>query len=287
MAFRPAFAASVRAVLGLEPVRTVTAGSFYAVRVQPLFEQNCVGCHGARASKGHLRLDSLTAVFRGGKSGAVVDPGHPDTSELMRRITLPPSDDRAMPPSGKPPLEKDAITVIRLWVASGASGDLSAVAIKNAPRLIPPVRIPEVDPWSVDRARAPLLNQVRRLQSRFPGVIDYEARDSADIEVNASLMGKRFGDDVLSELAPLKARIVRMNLSHTAVTDSVAPLLAQMSKLEVLRIADTAMTDVTVESLIRMPSLKSLTISGTAVTDAALAPLRRRGVTIYGGADGT
>jgi mono/diheme cytochrome c family protein len=284
---RPAFAANMRALLGLEPVRMVAKGSFYAVRVAPVFEQNCVGCHGPRASKGHLRLDTLTAVFRGGKNGAVIAPGHPDASELIRRITLPPTDDRAMPPSGKTPLDKDAITVVRLWVARGASGDLAAAAIKDAPRLIPPVRIPETDLREVERARAPLRQQVEELQKRFPGVLAYQSRGSADLEINASLLGKRFNDDAFSALAPLKDRVVRLDVSRTAVTDSMAALLSQMPRLGTLRLADTAVTDVTVARLARLPSLKSLTISGTAVTAAALVPLHKRGVSIHGEANGS
>lgn len=285
LAFRPAFAATMKSLLGLETVRAVAADSFYAQRVEPLLEQHCVGCHGMRAAKGQLRLDSLTALYRGGKHGAVIQPGVTQESELIRRISLPPSDDRAMPPSGKPPLEKDAITVIRLWVAAGASGDLPASAIKDAPKLIPPVHVPEFDPRAVEHARAPLSHHVSALQARYPGVVDYESRDSADIAINASSIGRAFGDADFSALAPLREHIVSLDLSRTAVTDAIAPLLASMPRLRVVRLAQTRTADATVHALAAARDLRSLTVSGNA-TDAALSPLRQRGVRIHGGNDG-
>ena len=135
----------------------------------------------------------LPPLMRGSRHGAVVQPGDARHSELFDRISLPPSDDKAMPPSGKTPLTDDEVTVIRLWIAAGASGthqddqgraktgaagDHSRKAIRRW--------------WQ--KQRAPLAAAVRQLQQRFPGVIDYESRSSADLEIDASLTGTRFGD---------------------------------------------------------------------------------------------
>src|ERR1035438_8383937 len=49
-----------------------TSDSFFAVRVEPVFQQNCAGCHGRSSQKNGLRLDSYEAVMRGGKSGPAV-----------------------------------------------------------------------------------------------------------------------------------------------------------------------------------------------------------------------
>jgi hypothetical protein len=262
MALRPAFAFTVRDFLGLEKPRLAATGSFYAVRVQPLFDQHCAGCHDGRMDKGDLRLDSFAATLRGGRHGAVVTPGQVKASELFNRITLPQSDDRAMPPDGKTPLSRDEQTVIRLWIENGASGELAARSVKGAPRLVPPVRIPRSDPAGVARQRAPLAAEVRMLQARFPGMIAYESRGSAMLEVSAVAARKNFGDAEMKALLPLKARIVRLDLSGTAVTDAAVTDIAALAHLRVLRLADTA------------------------ITPAALAPLRQRGIVVLGGADG-
>ncbi len=269
-------------MLGLADVPQAAPGSFYMARVAPLFEARCNGCHGDKMDRGQLRLDSFAFLMRGGKHGAVIAPGRVEESELFRRITLPESDEQAMPPSGKPPLTKDDITVIRLWIAAGASGAMPVHAIKNAPKPVVEIEIQESDPVQVARQRAPLADRVRQLQARFPGALEYVSRDSADLEMNASLAGSAFGDAQLREFLPLKDRILRADLSRTAITDNAAPVLAAMSRLEVLRLANTKVAAATIRALAPLKSLRSLTLTGSTLPPVAVAPLRQRGVAVYG-----
>ena len=284
MLMRPAFGHDLLQWIGLESVPRAQASSFYARRVAPLLETRCAACHGEKRQKSDLRLDSFAAVLRGGKQGAVILPGDEKNSELVARISLPTSDDRAMPPSGKTPLTEDEKTVIKLWIAHGASGSLRD--IPGAPKPVVEVELPKLDPAAVEKQRAPLTVQVRRLQDRFPGVIAYEAQDSADLEINASLKGGTFGDADLQALAPLAARIVRADLSGTAVTDASAPVLAAMSKLKGLRLSGTKTGDTAIHALEQTKTLRSLAVVDTAVTAGALAPFRARGLTVYGDGDG-
>ena len=46
MLARPAFGHAVLQWAGLEPVPRALPGSFYTVRVAPLFRDHCIGCHG-------------------------------------------------------------------------------------------------------------------------------------------------------------------------------------------------------------------------------------------------
>ena len=277
----PAFLHGSLQSLGVEKAPRAMPGSFYVTRIAPLFETRCISCHGQTRAKGQLRLDSFAAVMRGGKDGAVIVPGDPKSSELFHRISLPASDDKAMPPSGKPALTPDEVTVIRLWIAAGASGEIRT--IKGAPKPVLEVKIPENDPAAVRQQRAPLAAAVAQLQARFPGVIMYESRSSADLEVDASLKGASFGDPDLAALMPLKARITRADFSGTAITDASAPMLAGMTALTRLRLARTAITDRTIEALVGLKSLKSISLVDTRARDAAR--LKARGITVYGGAD--
>jgi hypothetical protein len=144
--------------------------------------------------------------------------------------------------------------------------------------------MPDIDPAKVRKLRAPLAAQVAQLQSRFPGVIQYDSRSSADLVVDASLKRGAFGDADLKVLAPLMDRIVGVNLSGTAVTDASAPALAAMPSLRTLRLMDTRTTDVTIQALAASKALKVLAV--TKAGEAALAPLRQRGVRLYEATDG-
>jgi hypothetical protein len=281
MLLRPALAHSIRSVVGLAKSPLAGPDSFYTARVAPLFEGHCTGCHGASRQKAGLRLDSLAGTIRGGKHGAVILAGNLKGSQLVNRLTLPPGNDKAMPPSGKPPMSKDEVTVIKLWIAAGASGALAATAIKDAPAPVVKIQFAEIDEASVAQARAQLLSMVNQLQARFPGVVSYESRSSADLQINASLLGRSFGDKEFAALAPLYERIVWADLSGTSITDASAQTLTECKHLRTLRLANTAVTDPTARALTSVQSLKSLTVVGTAITESSLAALRGKGVRVY------
>ncbi len=283
MALRPAFAHKVLEMTGLEAMPQAVPNSFYAARVAPLFAQHCISCHGETRQKAELRLDSYAFVRRGGRHGVVIRPGDPKSSELMTRITLPVGDDKAMPPEGKTPLSPDDVTVIRLWIAAGASP--TTRAIKGAPQLVADIKIPELDPATAHRQRAPLTGMMQQLSARYPGIIVYESRNSADLELNAALRGATFTDADLKAFLPLRERIVLIDLSGTAITDASAQTLAQMTALQTLRLTNTKTDDETISALVALKSLRSLTVTGTHATRPALAPLSKRRVTIHGDGD--
>ena len=210
--------------------------------------------------------------MRGGKHGPVVKAGNAKGSELIRRVTLSRSDDDAMPPQDKRPLTANEIKLLELWIAAGASSTLAANGIKDAPTTQEPVvaevAFPEVDPAAVTRSRAPLAAVVAQLKQRFPNVLDYESRESANLVIDASALGARFGDDDLAALKPLSEQIVIADLSGTAITDRSAPLLAAMKHARVLRLTNTKITDATVLALGGLDRLESLDLYGTAVTPA-------------------
>ena len=276
--FRPTLIYGFREFVGWEDPRfMVSPTSFYATRIAPVFESRCNSCHGPERQKANLRMDSLGRLMLGGRNGLVIHAANIEENELFRRLILPPTHDKAMPPEGKTPLKNEEIAVIRLWIEAGASGTQPVEDFKNAPP--PPVEITfeEVDPAAIKAARAPLADTVLALQARnFTSIIAYESRGSADLHVNASLLGKKFGDADLAELDSLSSRIVWADFSGTAITDASVQVLSDMSALRILRLTNTAVTDITVEALSPLQNLQSLNTFGTRVTTKALGTLKNK-----------
>ena len=90
----------------------------YATDIQPIFDQNCNGCHSYPNS---LILTSYDSVIN---SGTVV-PGDASSSSLYDRITRPESAPGDMPPSGS--LSSSEISLIETWINNGAN-ETDAVA---------------------------------------------------------------------------------------------------------------------------------------------------------------
>ena len=93
--------------------------------VQPILASNCFSCHGPdpEMRKANLRLDLEESAFRKrpGKPDAIV-PGHPESSELIRRIeSKDPHYLMPQSPLGEAkPMKPEEVAVLRQWVAEGA-----------------------------------------------------------------------------------------------------------------------------------------------------------------------
>ncbi|NBW03798.1 MAG: DUF1549 domain-containing protein, partial [Cytophagia bacterium] len=89
------------------------------IEARNIIANHCYDCHSIKKSKGKLRLDALAYILKGGKEGPALVLGHPEKSEMIRRIKLPASDDDAMPSKGKR-LTKKEIEILEVWVKQGA-----------------------------------------------------------------------------------------------------------------------------------------------------------------------
>ena len=264
------------------PASSASGGpnTFYGARVEPIFEARCVTCHSPSKHRANLRLDSYRGMMRGGKNGPVVRPGNVQGSDLFRRITLPPGHDDFMPKEGKRPLSADQVKLIELWIGAGASGTLPVDAIKDAPAgstspIVAEVTFEEIDPAAVTRLRAGIASSVTQLQKRYPNILEYESRGSANLILNASILGSKFGDSDLEALAPLVEHTTVADFSRTAITDRSATVIAAMKHLRVLRLMHTRITDKTVQGLGALDQLQSLNVFDTPVTPAALPAVAR------------
>jgi uncharacterized membrane protein len=278
----------LRTLLGLQAFANISQTSsnggpatFYGAHIQPILSQHCIGCHGQSKHKARLRLDSYDAVMRGSKDGPVIKAGNPQGSELLTRVTLPPTDDDFMPAEHKPPLSPNEIKRIRHWISSGASGTQLAESAKDslddsaAATAVTEVSFTELDPAAIAKQRGSLAPIVAQLQQRFPSALEYESRGSADLVINASLLGANFGDDELAALAPISGQIVVADFSATAITDRSSGNIATMKRLRSLRLMHTRITDATVQALSPLSQLESLDLFDTAVTVDALPAIGR------------
>jgi cytochrome c553 len=90
---------------------------FFEKKIRPLLADNCFRCHSRDTKqKAHLRLDSRTAMLKGGDSGTVLKPGDPDGSLIIKAVRY--TGTIKMPKNSK--MSDDAIADLTAWVKMGA-----------------------------------------------------------------------------------------------------------------------------------------------------------------------
>lgn len=91
--------------------------------IKPILSDNCFVCHGpdGPAKKIKLRLDSESAALAElGKGRRAIVPGHPEQSELVRRITAADEFERMPPVSSGHKLSPREIQLLTEWIKQGA-----------------------------------------------------------------------------------------------------------------------------------------------------------------------
>nr|WP_161501161.1 PSD1 and planctomycete cytochrome C domain-containing protein [Rhodopirellula sp. SM50] len=149
----------------------------YLTQIKPLLSEKCFSCHGVLKQESGLRLETRSLMIDGG----ALNPGDPDGSELLARITA--DEDERMPPAEDgAALQPDQIELLRRWIQQGA----------RAPEETPPPA--PTEHWAFQPITRPTLPE-------SPG--------QADHPVDAWLAVKRVAGDVRPVVPADRSMIIR------------------------------------------------------------------------------
>lgn len=88
-------------------------------QIKPIFADRCIECHNSETINGELNLQNRDLAMKKRKDGPVIIPNKPDKSMLYVVLTLPSSEQKAMPATAHR-IPKTDIETIRRWIAEGA-----------------------------------------------------------------------------------------------------------------------------------------------------------------------
>lgn len=102
-----------------------SGAEFFEKKIRPILVRHCYECHSGdpKKAKAHLVLDTRDGLRKGGESGPVIVPGHPDDSPLIEAIRY---EGLEMPPKEK--LSDELIEDLVQWVEMGAPDPRSGKA---------------------------------------------------------------------------------------------------------------------------------------------------------------
>ncbi|MGE3776300.1 MAG: DUF1553 domain-containing protein [Pirellulaceae bacterium] len=176
----------------------------YLRQVKPVLRDRCYACHGALKQEGGLRLDAAALAVRGGDSGEAIQPGKPETSLLIERISAEDESER-MPPEGEP-LTPTQVEQLRAWIRAGAPA--------------PAHEEPEADPQDHWAFRLPAVAPLPAL--RQPGWVSQQA----DAWILAGLEQNRLGPQRPADRRTLLRRVTLDLTGFPPTSDEQAAFLA-------------------------------------------------------------
>ena len=257
----------------------VLAAPDFQKEILPVLQQRCIECHGADKQKGKLRLDSKEAALKGGKDGPSYKAGDGAGSLLIKRVSLPKTDDEHMPPEGEL-LSEAQIKLLKDWIDAGANwpeGVVIASANKPEPAAPRPVKQGPPPP------PLPELPKEFQAGANEAGAIATLAKAGLEVrpiaqktpwhEANFRLAGTNVTD---AAIAPLKnvTSLVEINLGNTRITDAGLAHIASLGYLQNLQAPLTSLTDAGLAQVKGLSNLVTLNLYGTQVSDSGLEHLK-------------
>jgi len=100
-----AVAASVTSSWAADEDVGAAARVVWSAHVEQIFADHCTKCHAGVKQKGGVDLRTPQTVLKGGDDGAIVIPGKPEESPLMKALRV--DSDPHMPPEGSKQLTED------------------------------------------------------------------------------------------------------------------------------------------------------------------------------------
>jgi hypothetical protein len=108
----------------LPPPATVPVD--FARDIKPIFEANCLRCHGPEKPRSHFRLDNRSSALKGGEQGVDILPGNSAKSPLIHFVAHL-VEDSEMPPLEKgAPLTPAQVSLLRAWIDQGVVWDTAS-----------------------------------------------------------------------------------------------------------------------------------------------------------------
>lgn len=249
--------------------------------ILPIFEANCIGCHGAEKAMGKLKLDSAEGIQAKLAADAhLLTAGDPAKSELYERLVLP-ADNKKRMPKGADPLDQKSIDLIAAWIKEGAAlTTVAAVAPAEqaaaaAPEPTAPVQEakPAWEALPLPEVPAAPQEAVDKLIAAGAQVLPLYA-DSNLLDVSFALSPQPPTDDALNLLEAVAPQVFILNLKNAQVSDSDWSALARLTNLSALNVQGSSFSDSAAQYLAGLERLETLNLYGTNVTDAVLEPLK-------------
>lgn len=269
-----------------EPIvlENVQEAKVYDEVIVPILDNSCYKCHNDKKQKGKLRLDSREFIEKGGKSGlAIITPGDPKQSEMIRRIRLPERDEEHMPPKKRDELSEAQKQIIEWWIAAGAPYEKQVKEIEQSEPINALLKGLEsahsIDPESSEPLYPLLeLNAINpallaSLKENQIVVLPVGRAENALLSVNFvnidSIEARHF-----SLLEPVKAHIVWLRCSDSNMNDSLMANLQEFPNLTRLYLDNTEITDSGLKYLQGLNQLKFLNLVNTRTKFTGLSGLQ-------------
>ncbi|WP_242155808.1 c-type cytochrome domain-containing protein [Aestuariivivens sediminis] len=252
----------------IKPITHIDSLHMFDDVVFKILDSKCIQCHNPTKRKGELALNSPENILQGGENGKVIVAGDAENSQLYKSIHLPLSDDKHMPPEGKPQLTNNEQWLLTYWINNNADFEHKMVHLPKNDTLNTLLKKYLVfEDLNIKEASLRDVNKVKEAGFTVFKLVPKQP------ELSVKFENKTISNDALKILEKLKNQIIELDLSHTNLSDDMTSGLNKFKNLKKLHINNTKITDESLKHLQKAKRLETLNVYGTEITNDGLIAL--------------
>ncbi len=270
--------------------------------IQPIFNQKCVSCHNKDILRGNLNMDSYSNLLKGGSSGNPINKSEPRKSLLIKRITMPTSDLKYMPPDGEP-VSFDEIKTLIWWINNldKSNENLASLKveddIKESLEMLYSINFNEKQWFEkiiVEKLDESLIQgidntvfQIKYIsdEKKFLSVKYLKKNVSlSDIEKLQKIGGNityftakssNLSNDMIKSISNFE-NLVKLEIQDNNIDDESIEILQSLNNLEILNIHKTKITSKAIDALKKFKNLKRAYVWGTSISKSDIDDFNRK-----------
>ena len=232
-----------------------STATVYEKAVEPILLDKCVSCHGPKKIKGNLQLDSKEHIQKGGKDGNVFDLT--GDASIIERMHLPLTEEKHMPPDGKPQLTPSEIMILQKWISAGGDFNKKMFELNKADSLYILANNYQPTKEKSKQSAGPDLSEYNTNYCN----VHYEYPGSTQIEVNF-FQGSFYNSAQLKNIEKIKEQVVSLNMQGMPLKEEDLTIIAGFKSLEKLNLNYTGLKIDALKPIKQLPKLKILSIAG-------------------------
>ena len=270
--------------------------------IQPIFNQKCVSCHNKEIFRGNLNMDSYSNLLKGGSSGNPINKSDPRESLLIKRITMPTSELKYMPPDGEP-VSFDEIKTLIWWINNldKSNENLASLNveddIKESLEMLYNINFKEkqwFEKLVVEKLDESLIQSIDNNVFQIKYVSDDKKFLSVKyLKKNVSLSdieklqkissnityftakSSNLSNDMIKSISNFE-NLVKLEIQDNNIDDESIEILQALNNLEILNIHNTKITNQSIELLRNFKNLKRAYIWGTSISKNEVDDFNRK-----------
>ena len=270
--------------------------------IQPIFNQKCVSCHNKEIFRGNFNMDSYSNLLKGGSSGNPINKSDPRKSLLIKRITMPTSDLKYMPPDGEP-VSFDEIKTLIWWINNldKSNDNLASLKveddIKESLEMLYSINFKEKQWFEkiiVEKLDESLIQGIDNTIFQIKYVSDdkkflsvkYLKKNVSlgDIEKLEKIRGNityftakssNLSNDMIKSISNFE-NLVKLEIQDNNINDESIEILQSLNNLEILNIHKTKITSKAIDALKKFKNLKRAYVWGTSISKSEIDNFNRK-----------